>query len=152
MKDTIDRLIIPGRPFGKERPRKAKFLQGLYTPAKTLKYEAYIREIATKLTRMYPGPVKVDITAVFEVPKSYSKKRRQACLEGKEMPTKKPDKDNIEKIVLDGLNPLYRLNKRTHKKELVKEGLYLDDKQVVAGETKKIYGEEPRVEVVIQYF
>ncbi|HHL2031183.1 RusA family crossover junction endodeoxyribonuclease [Clostridium perfringens] len=36
--------------------------------------------------------------------KSYSKKRVQAIRDGLEKPTKKPDADNIAKIILDSLN------------------------------------------------
>ncbi|KRM37014.1 hypothetical protein FC39_GL000466 [Lactobacillus hamsteri DSM 5661 = JCM 6256] len=113
-------------------------------------YEAIVRDIATKEAKMLDKPLKINITAVFDVPKSYSKKRKKACLEGLEYPTKKPDKDNIEKVVLDGLNPLFKTNKATHKREVVVPGFYQDDKQVVAGFTNKIYGEEPRVIVEVE--
>lgn len=53
---------------------------------------------------MNEGPIHLDVWANFEIPKSYSKKRRQECEIGNEMPTKKPDIDNIAKVVLDALN------------------------------------------------
>lgn len=144
------KFVIPGKPFGKERPRKSRRLKSLYTPTTTLKYEAQVRYIATKQAQMLEGPLKVDITAIFEVPKSYSKKRKKACLEGQEYPTKKPDKDNIEKVILDGLNPLTKLNKAKHKREMVLPGFYKDDKQAVDGVTKKIYGDKPCVIVEVK--
>lgn len=98
---------IPGEPQGKARPRVTRF--GTYTPKKTIdyeaearfrarrEYEAQVRQVAKNLDEMLNGPVKITITAIFGVPKSYSKKRREACLSGKEYPMKKPDVDNIEK-------------------------------------------------------
>ena len=44
------------------------------------------------------------VTAFFEPPKSISKKKRAEMLEGKIWPAKKPDSDNIAKVVLDALN------------------------------------------------
>jgi Holliday junction resolvase RusA-like endonuclease len=38
----------------------------------------------------------------FGVPESYSKKRKEACLNGSEKHIKKPDLDNVVKAVLDG--------------------------------------------------
>lgn len=140
---------IDGQPVGKQRPRKARGLASLYTPNKTKKYEQLVRYVSTREVQMIDKPVSVDILAVFEVPKSYSKARRLKCLSGLERPTKKPDKDNIEKIILDGMNPLYKTNKATHKKELIQPGLYTDDKLVVDGFTSKWYGEKPYVEVTV---
>ena len=68
------------------------------------------------------------------MPKSYSKARTKACLEGLEWPTKKPDADNIEKGVYDALNGL----------------AYTDDKQIVMTNTVKVYGPEARVEIMIE--
>lgn len=79
---------VPGQPMGKQRPRKTRTLRGLYTPAKTHNYEKMVRYLATRKVQLIEKPVKVDITAVFEVPKSYSKKRTKKCLEGLELPLK----------------------------------------------------------------
>ena len=54
--------------------------------------------------------------------------------EGKIRPTKKPDFDNIGKIVCDSLN------KRA----------YNDDAQVVDAQVRKFYSRNPRVVVTIQ--
>ena len=143
------KLIILGEPVGKQRPRKSFKLKGLYTPAETQRYEARVRSLAIMANKDVDIPLIVDIKAVFGVPKSYGKKKKLECLNGTIPPTKKPDKDNIEKIILDGLNPLSKVNKETHKRAEVIPGFYLDDKQVVGGETVKVYGNTPRVEVTI---
>ena len=49
--------------------------------------------------------IKAKITAYFEVPKSYSKKKKKECLVNLDY-THKPDVDNIAKIILDSLNGL----------------------------------------------
>ena len=55
-------------------------------------------------------------------------------LNGQTRPTKKPDCDNIEKIICDSLNAI----------------CFHDDAQIVDIKLTKEYGEEPRVEVSIK--
>lgn len=143
------KFTIPGKPRGKQRPRATRRHKQFYTPLPTKQYEAMVRFISLEHAKMLTGPLRVDIIAYFPIPKSYSKARRKRCLLAEEVPTKKPDKDNIEKIILDGLNPLYKINKFTHHREMWTPGFYKDDSQVIAGETKKLYGEPTRVEVII---
>lgn len=145
----IYEFTIPGEPMGKQRPRFTTRVRGInhvrtYTSKNTVMYENLVRNIATQHAQMIEGPLKVDIKAYFPVPKSYTKKRREACLAGIEYPTKKPDKDNIEKIILDGMNPTNTKNVNYYTK-----GFYRDDCQVVAGSTSKLYSTTPRVEVVV---
>lgn len=49
-------------------------------------------------------PVVLEINAYFEIPKSYTKKKRALCEQGDILPTCKPDIDNVVKAVADGLN------------------------------------------------
>ena len=92
-------------------------------------------------------PLKLQIKAYFSIPKSYSKKRKEMCLSGDVRPTKKPDCDNVAKIVLDGLNPKMKVDRGLHKAVCVHEGLYQDDKQVIDLSVEKWYSDEPRVEI-----
>lgn len=69
---------------------------------------------------------------------------------GWELPTKKPDADNIGKIVMDGMNPKMRRNKAVHKMIQLVRGIYHDDKQVTSLLVKKRYSEYPRVEVTVK--
>lgn len=150
---------VPGEPQGKERPR---FVRGgrhvrTYTPAKTHHYEDMVRYYAkharesSKLAEPITEMCSIKINAYFSVPKSYTKKRTQLCLTGKERPSKKPDSDNIAKIVLDGLNPKTKLDKAQHQYVVVQEGLFKDDKQVVSLNVEKWYAEKPRIEVAITW-
>ena len=79
------------------------------------------------------GEVCADITAYYSIPRSATKKRR-ALMEANEVrPTKKPDADNVSKIILDALNGL----------------AYHDDSQVVELTVKKKFALYPRVDVVL---
>ena len=70
--------------------------------------------------------VSVSFTAVLPLPQSVSKKRKQAMLEGAELPVKKPDIDNLAKQLLDAMTRLQ---------------FWEDDKQIAELHCKKIYGE-----------
>lgn len=131
-------FTISGDPQGQGRPRFAR--QGrfvhTYDPQRSRQYKA---KVAQSFQHAYMGkpltkPIKITIRAVFGIPKSYSKARAKACLEGRQWPTKKPDADNVEKAIYDALNGL----------------AYEDDKQIVMTNTVKVYGPEARVDVVIE--
>lgn len=137
----IQTFTIPGEPVGKGRPRFGRTKNGgvhTYTPDKTAKYESLV----TRCYRAAIGytvkhaPVGVEIDAYFTIPKSYSRKRVQDITEERELPMKKPDCDNIVKVILDALNGV----------------AYTDDKQVVDVRCRKRYakpGEPGRVVVTI---
>jgi len=54
---------------------------------------------------VFTGPVDVEIAAVFAMPKSWSKKKRDAM--ACSLHTQKPDADNIAKAVLDALSAFW---------------------------------------------
>lgn len=104
---TIE-FFIPGEPRGKQRPRVAVRGQyaHAYTPEQTTVYEnlvkmMYLQQCAGQYLK---GAIKAEIVAYFPIPKSVSKKKRGQMLSGEVKHTKKPDGDNIAKIVLDSLN------------------------------------------------
>lgn len=146
---------ILGDPQGKARPRFARRgkLVSTYIPSTTQKYEELIRYSALRVRQKngIKKPISADISlgirAYFKIPKTYSKKRKERCLNGEERPSKKPDSDNIAKIVLDGLNPKMKVDHVQHKAICVHEGLYRDDKQVVSLKVDKYYSDKPRVEI-----
>lgn len=135
------RFTVPGQPKGKARARTVRRGGGKsfsYTPEGTVLYENLIKtcylQDAGHVLFNDGQPLAVSITAFYEVPKSYSKKKKQEMLDGQLYPTKKPDIDNIAKCVLDALNKL----------------AYRDDTQVVRLHMEKHYAEIPRVEVEIR--
>lgn len=140
------RIKVLGEPQGKGRPRfvtrynpaTQKSFGQAHTPDKTVVYENLIRteySIQTKNFR-YPDDVMLDmrILAYYGIPKSVSKKKRMLMLEGSIRPTKKPDIDNVMKVVADSLNQV----------------AYKDDTQIVDVQCRKFYSEEPRIEVIIR--
>lgn len=126
-------FTVPGRPQGKGRPRFTRSGH-TYTPGSTAEYEervklAYRQAGGGKLS----GFVFVDILAVSTVPKSYTKAQKAAAFDARYVP-KKPDCDNIAKIILDALNGL----------------AYDDDAQVVKLSVKKQYGIADHVTVTLE--
>lgn len=132
----IIRFVVYGEPVGKARPRFNTRTKTAYTPSKTSEYE---KEVAMAYktaggNKKFDGAVSLDINAYFAIPKSTSKKRVEQILKQDIRPTKKPDIDNIAKIILDGLNGI----------------AYQDDKQIVSVRVNKFYSTEPRIEVEIE--
>ena len=125
--------------MGKARAKTGK---GFFcTPTPTKNYETLVKELFFHKygSIMLMGNIKATITAYFGLNKEdYGKKglnkKGLDKLSGAIRPTKKPDIDNIEKIILDSLNGI----------------AYKDDSQVVESNTSKHYAEKPRVEVVLE--
>ena len=109
-----------------------------YTPDKTVLYENLIR---TEYLRQCSGqrfadkePLAMKIRAYYSIPASASKKRQAAMEAGEIRPVKKPDADNIIKVVADSLNQV----------------AYRDDADLVKVELEKFYSWQPRIEVEIK--
>ena len=131
MKITTFRVL--GAPLGKARPRITR--NGTFTPKRTRDYERAIRQAWQDAGGITFGaaPVIVEAVAVFEPPKSLSRKKRLDLID-RGAPTKKPDADNVAKIILDGLNKV----------------AWDDDTQVVDVMVTKRYAEDPLVAVIIE--
>ena len=118
------RFEVEGEPVGQSRPRMNR--KGwLYKTDKDKKYEELIEATYNNVTDYYKfdGAVYVRIDAYLKIPQRTKLK----------YPTKKPDADNIAKIIMDGLNKV----------------AWDDDKQVVKLVVNKLWSNEPRVEVTI---
>ena len=110
-----------------------------YTPAETRKYEQKVARCAFEAygsRLLEEGPIGIRIRAVYPIPKSATKKKKAEMATGAILPTKKPDLDNVKKAILDGLNGV----------------LFKDDAQVVYLEARKVYGDNPRVDVRVIYY
>ena len=117
--------IVEGKIKGKDRQRLGRF--GAYTTTDTVNYENWVKLCYQNQEGKYlEGQIKAKITAYYKIPKSYSKKRIEAIRKGNEYPQKKPDADNIGKIILDALNNI----------------AYKDDSQVVELTVYKKFTEE----------
>lgn len=128
-----------GEPVGKARPRMNTRTGRAYTPSNTKNYEYSLRQWFVmnypKFTQI-ESRVKVTIIAYFGIPKSTSKKKETEMLQGDISPTKKPDADNIIKIVLDTMNKF----------------AFKDDTQVTKLEIEKKYDKTPRIYIKIEEY
>ena len=132
-------FIIPGEPRGKGRPRvvnRGKFTKA-YTPQETVAYENLVKveyELQCERYKFSDGTfISMRIDAYYSIPKSVSKKRREMMVSGELRPIKKPDMDNVVKIVADSLNQI----------------AYKDDTQIVECKCYKYYSDDPCVKVTL---
>jgi len=138
-------FIVPGDPIAKGRvrssiitpkdPGKKPFIHH-YPDKKSVSFEnrvmAFFR--ANHCGPPTDGPVIVSIISYFKIPASWPKKKK-ALAQDDTMPMFiRPDGDNIEKSVLDGLNSV----------------AFHDDKQVYKLTWEKYYSREPRTCVCIE--
>lgn len=132
------RFTILGEPKGKGRPRFCRNTGHAITPKDTVNYETLVHmEYVEQCQEVrFPDDAMLDmrIKAFYSIPKSKSKKVKALMLDGTIRPTKKPDMDNVVKIIADALNQV----------------AYRDDTQIVDCQCRKFYSENPRVEVSIR--
>jgi Holliday junction resolvase RusA-like endonuclease len=76
----------------------------------------------------------VRIDVYCKVPKSYSKKKRAACLARQILPTKTPDLDNIRKGLYD---------------QMQRVGYFKDDKQICEEHGFKVFSKRPRIVIEV---
>ena len=73
--------------------------------------------------------ISVEVTAHYPIPKSATKAAVEAMQAGRMLPSRKPDIDNVLKIVLDALNG----------------EAYKDDSRVVNVSASKVYSHTPKL-------
>ena len=109
-------IVVEGTIRGKQRPQFKKKTGKAFTPNQTINYENWIKQCYIEQSnKLLQGPIRARIEIYYSVPKSYSKRKIEVIKDGTDYPMKKPDCDNVVKIVLDSLNKI----------------AYDDDKQVV---------------------
>ena len=133
---TIE-FIVRGKVRGKARPRFSTRTGRAYTTKDDKIYEEKVRQAYNGSENFLDSnkPLGATIEVYHQVPKSYSKKKREQCLSGELKPQIKPDLDNIAKVILDSNNKV----------------LYKDDSQIVELIITKHYtSEEDYVKVRIE--
>ncbi len=134
------RFEVLGEPRGKGRPRFSKIgnFTKAYTDDKTLSYENLVKIEYRRQCEdfRFPDDAELDarIICYYTIPSSVSKKKKNMMLEHQIRPKKKPDCDNVVKIILDSLNEI----------------AYKDDTQVVDCQVRKFYSDQPRVVITIR--
>ena len=135
-------MVLDGTPEGKGRARFRAFttksghaIASAYTPANTKKFEGRLRKAALDAMNGRPpleGALAVRVVATFPVPVSYSKRKQHEAMTGILRPAKKPDADNILKV-LDACN----------------EVVFRDDAQIVDAQITKVYGARPSLRIEV---
>jgi len=132
---TSIRIIVPGQPIPKARPRLGKHGH-VYTPSNTVAYEAavgYYARQAMKGEQPYDCPFEVNLRFIFDPPASWSKTKQRQAVEGLVDCTVSSDIDNLIKAALDSANHI----------------IYTDDRKVVKVTASKDYG--PKAQTIIEF-
>ena len=127
-------ITIMGEPVTQGRPRfstKDGYVRA-YDPVKSRVYKDFIRLHVRGMKFNLEANYQVNIRVFRGVPKSWSKKKKQAAKDGTVLPSSRPDVDNYAKSVMDALTGV----------------VWKDDSQIIKLSISKLYG-EPRLEIEI---
>lgn len=137
------KIVVPGEPVAQGRPRFTSRggYPRAYDPAKSRDYKERIRdELKPLFLRREPfkmfgkgNPCSLSLSVYRAIPKRFTKQEKALACQGELRPTTKPDTDNYLKGVLDALNGV----------------IFEDDSQVTDISAKKLYSDEPRIEVTV---
>lgn len=141
MSDVVNsrhRVVITllGEPRAKGRPRFSFDTRHAYTPQPTRNYETalgYAGQAAMAGREPFLGPLRVEVLACFSVPRSWSQERQANALNQATKPTRRPDSDNLLKMI-DSLNGI----------------VWKDDAQICDARVVKAYSDRPRLVVEVE--
>ena len=126
------KLFIPGMPVAKQRPKffRRGALTGTYTPKKTVAWENLVALIS--FPKRPPGgkmglPIRAKLIFTLPRPKTLPKRVIYHV--------KRPDLDNLEKSIWDGMNKI----------------MFTNDSQIYQVEKMKVYGDKIGVAVELTY-
>ena len=140
LKEPDYKLIVYGDPKAQGRPRttaKGRFAT-VYEDKKDRQAKATLAVIVQQKApkELLEGPLRVDINWFFQRPKSHFGTGKNAGILKMSAPvhyTSKPDRDNLDKRVLDALTGVF----------------WQDDAQICQGWIQKRYSDRPRTEIYI---
>lgn len=123
------KFTIPVQPKPKQRPQHGNGTT--YTPKETRDYEMIVGFYARRAIKQpMTGAIRVKVDFYMPIPKSWTKGKKQLAERGVIRPATRPDLDNLEKAVFDGMNGI----------------AWEDDSLVVEVHKAEWYG-EPRTEI-----
>ena len=122
---------VPGKIVGKGRPRLNTYTGSVY---ETLVEQYFLLKYPKFKT--LEGRINISMIAYFSIPKTTKKSEIEQMLDNKISPTKKPDIDNIIKIILDAMNKF----------------AFKDDIQITKLEIEKKYGLEEKMQIIIEEY
>jgi Holliday junction resolvase RusA-like endonuclease len=128
-------FFIPGKPEALKRHRT--FRRGAHNvnidPSARAKDNFLLQAMQYKPDKPLDCPITMILEFQFQRPKSHFRSNGQLKDSAPTWHTSRPDKDNLEKFVMDSLNQVF----------------YRDDSLVCRGQAQKIYSDVPGVSVVI---
>ena len=132
-------FIIEGKVKPKQSFRYTRFGHK-YTPrdvkqyARDIQYSFYAKYPKWLPSMFFEKPLRAEIEVYKQMPKSFSKTKKQRAIAGEIRPLIKPDVDNCTKNIFDALNGI----------------VYPDDKQIVELSVSKYYSDADYVKVRIE--
>ena len=125
------KFTIPLQPKPKQRPQHGK--GNTFTPKETREYERIVGFYARRAIKQpLEGAIRVKVDFYMPIPKSWPEKKKRLAEAGEIRPATRPDLDNLEKALFDGMNGI----------------AWIDDALVVEVHKAEWYG-EPRTDVEI---
>jgi Holliday junction resolvase RusA-like endonuclease len=123
--------VIPGEPIALARPRFSLSSKRVYNHQRgSMNNAAIFLQSQHNTSKLYEGPLHLDVTFFFPYPKHFSRKKREES----EFKESKPDLSNLVKFVEDIATGI----------------LYHDDAIISSISAKKVYAIEPRTEFTIR--
>jgi Holliday junction resolvase RusA-like endonuclease len=121
------KIVLNLRPYPSPRPRATARggFASVYMPKEYMTYKADVQKLLPKL--LLTGAIMIDFTFCFEMPKSWSKKKKSEMMDKHH--TQKPDWDNLCKTYMDAMNNI----------------VYTDDGQSSCGRVKKVWSDKNEV-------
>jgi Holliday junction resolvase RusA-like endonuclease len=143
--ETVSPIVIvvagEAAPFSKKvmswKAKDGRFGTHAYDSAKYAGWKDQARYVAAKTMEGRPPlecPLEFLLRVYFQIPASWSNKKRELCRRGLIRPTVTPDADNLCKAAADSLTGI----------------VIRDDKYIVNAIIQKWYSERPRVEIEIK--
>ncbi|QPQ35919.1 RusA family crossover junction endodeoxyribonuclease [Lysinibacillus sp. JNUCC-52] len=136
---NVLKIEIPGDVQAQQRPKFSRFGNNVSVrdPKESKDYKSFVRLVASQVApdTLITEEIRLRIDVYRKIPKSFSKKKHQQAVEGALRPTTKPDIDNLAKGIKDGLSKV----------------IWHDDSQVTELVARKLYSDNPRAEVTIEW-
>lgn len=136
---NVLKIEIPGDVQAQQRPKFSRYGNNVSVrdPKESKDYKSFVRLVASQVApdALITEEIRLRIDVYRKIPKSFSKKKHQQAVDGELRPTTKPDIDNLAKGIKDGLSKV----------------IWHDDSQVTELVARKLYSDNPRAEVTIEW-
>ena len=126
-------IVIPGKPLALRRPRFTKFGKVYNSQREEMEYNSFIIKSQWNEEKL-SGSLKISIVFYMQIPKSYSKKKKNSFIN--KLHSIKPDIDNLEKGAYDCM--------------CNSGSVFNDDCQIALVESAKVWSDNARTEFIVE--